>query len=382
MLVRRFADRMIASATRVPRAGPAAAAGRAPAGDVEGTAVDVEPTTCRGGRGERARPDGRRGLHRRRHLLVRRPRGGVLRARPRGRRAGPTARCRAARSACCSPAASRSGSWPRAARRSAPDADWGELRLPGLAVTHARGRTRAGGSRCRRRAARASTSSSRRRRRRRSSRGRRRRAPRRHGGPRAAVPRPRHGGRAADRLPRPARPRLGHGGLEPDRAHALARRVAGRQSVTSRPSARRAPRATPRRHLGRAARRRRRVPITDPRISTTYDGDGHQRRAGLELWVGEDDDYPRRGAGQVLCGSSVELGSCGSTARSSPGSSTAATASGATTSAPRLELRGLDAPERRALELPALARWRRRSGPSALVAARRRRRAGARGPRA
>ena len=35
----------------------------------------------------------------------------------------------------------------------------------------------------------------------------------------------------------------------------------------------------------------------------------HQRRAGLELWVGEDDDYPRRGAGQVLCGSSVELGS-------------------------------------------------------------------------
>ena len=51
------------------------------------------------------------------------------------------------------------------------------------------------------------------------------------------------------------------------------------------------------------------VAMADPRISTTYDGDGHQRRAGLELWVGEDDDYPRRGAGQVLCGSSVELGS-------------------------------------------------------------------------
>jgi hypothetical protein len=50
------------------------------------------------------------------------------------------------------------------------------------------------------------------------------------------------------------------------------------------------------------------VPISDPRISTTYDADGHQRRAGLELWVGEDDDYPRRGAGQVLCGSSVKLG--------------------------------------------------------------------------
>ena len=50
------------------------------------------------------------------------------------------------------------------------------------------------------------------------------------------------------------------------------------------------------------------VPIANPRLSTTYDGDGHQRRAGLELWVAEDDDYPRRGAGQVLCGSSVELG--------------------------------------------------------------------------
>ncbi len=50
------------------------------------------------------------------------------------------------------------------------------------------------------------------------------------------------------------------------------------------------------------------VPVADPRVSTTYDGDGHQRRAGLELWVSEDDDYPRRGAGQVLCGSSVELG--------------------------------------------------------------------------
>ena len=50
------------------------------------------------------------------------------------------------------------------------------------------------------------------------------------------------------------------------------------------------------------------VAVADPRVSTTYDGDGHQRRAGLELWVSEDDDYPRRGAGQMLCGSSVELG--------------------------------------------------------------------------
>ena len=50
------------------------------------------------------------------------------------------------------------------------------------------------------------------------------------------------------------------------------------------------------------------IAVRDPRVSTTYDADGHQRRAGLELWVGDEDDYPRRGAGQVLCGSSVELG--------------------------------------------------------------------------
>jgi hypothetical protein len=49
-------------------------------------------------------------------------------------------------------------------------------------------------------------------------------------------------------------------------------------------------------------------PIADPRLSTTYDGAGHQRRAGLELWVGEEDDMPERAAGEVLCGSTLELG--------------------------------------------------------------------------
>lgn len=48
--------------------------------------------------------------------------------------------------------------------------------------------------------------------------------------------------------------------------------------------------------------------IADPRLSTTYDGEGHQRRAGLELWVGEEDDMPERAAGEVLCGSTLELG--------------------------------------------------------------------------
>jgi hypothetical protein len=47
--------------------------------------------------------------------------------------------------------------------------------------------------------------------------------------------------------------------------------------------------------------------VDEARLSTTYDGEGRQRRAGLELWVGED-DYPRRGAGEVLCGSTLDLG--------------------------------------------------------------------------
>jgi len=50
------------------------------------------------------------------------------------------------------------------------------------------------------------------------------------------------------------------------------------------------------------------TPVIDPRLSTTYDGGGRQRRAGLELWVGEDDDFPHRAAGSVVCGSTLELG--------------------------------------------------------------------------
>ena len=48
------------------------------------------------------------------------------------------------------------------------------------------------------------------------------------------------------------------------------------------------------------------VPVGDPRLSTTYDAGGHTRSAGLELWV--DDDYPRRAAGEVVCGTSLNLG--------------------------------------------------------------------------
>ncbi len=48
--------------------------------------------------------------------------------------------------------------------------------------------------------------------------------------------------------------------------------------------------------------------IFDPRLSTTYDGDERQRRAGLELWLDEEGGYARRAAGEVLCGTTVDLG--------------------------------------------------------------------------
>lgn len=46
--------------------------------------------------------------------------------------------------------------------------------------------------------------------------------------------------------------------------------------------------------------------IEDARLSTVYDGDGRQRSAGLELWpAGED--FSRRGSGQAIAGSSLDL---------------------------------------------------------------------------
>lgn len=50
------------------------------------------------------------------------------------------------------------------------------------------------------------------------------------------------------------------------------------------------------------------VEVGEPRLSTTYDGEGRQRRAGLELWLDGDDELPRRAAGEVACGTSLELG--------------------------------------------------------------------------
>lgn len=48
--------------------------------------------------------------------------------------------------------------------------------------------------------------------------------------------------------------------------------------------------------------------IADARLSTTLDGEGRQRRAGLELWVGDEDPVPRRAAGEAVCGTTLDLG--------------------------------------------------------------------------
>jgi hypothetical protein len=47
--------------------------------------------------------------------------------------------------------------------------------------------------------------------------------------------------------------------------------------------------------------------VRDPRLSTTYDADGRQRAAGLELFVDEE-GFPRRAAGEAVCGTTLDLG--------------------------------------------------------------------------
>jgi len=48
--------------------------------------------------------------------------------------------------------------------------------------------------------------------------------------------------------------------------------------------------------------------VSEARLSTTADASGRQIRSGLELWVSDDDDYPERGIGSVVAGSTLELG--------------------------------------------------------------------------
>jgi hypothetical protein len=49
-----------------------------------------------------------------------------------------------------------------------------------------------------------------------------------------------------------------------------------------------------------------RVELGETRISTVYDGEGRQRNAGLELWI-PGEDYPLRGSGSVVAGTSLAL---------------------------------------------------------------------------
>lgn len=49
--------------------------------------------------------------------------------------------------------------------------------------------------------------------------------------------------------------------------------------------------------------------IEEPLLSTTFDGDGRQRRASLELWEARDEpSYPHRAAGEAVCGTTLDLG--------------------------------------------------------------------------
>jgi hypothetical protein len=51
--------------------------------------------------------------------------------------------------------------------------------------------------------------------------------------------------------------------------------------------------------------RERWLPVTEPRLSTTYDGSETPARVSLELWIGEGEhEYPRRMAGEASGGSS------------------------------------------------------------------------------
>ena len=70
--------------------------------------------------------------------------------------------------------------------------------------------------------------------------------------------------------------------------------------------------------------------VEEARISTVYDGGGRQRSAGLELWL-PDEEYPRRGSGQVIAGSSTSSSRRSRCTRpSSAGASTGARASART----------------------------------------------------
>lgn len=50
------------------------------------------------------------------------------------------------------------------------------------------------------------------------------------------------------------------------------------------------------------------IAIAEPLVSTTFDDEGRQRHAGLELWPDAEEGHPFRAAGEVLCGTTLDLG--------------------------------------------------------------------------
>ena len=46
--------------------------------------------------------------------------------------------------------------------------------------------------------------------------------------------------------------------------------------------------------------------VDDARLSTVYDAEGRQRKAGLELWL-PGEDFPRRASGSAVAGTSLDL---------------------------------------------------------------------------
>lgn len=48
------------------------------------------------------------------------------------------------------------------------------------------------------------------------------------------------------------------------------------------------------------------VEVSEVLLSTEYGADGVQRRATLELWVGDEDEQPLRGAGTLINSTSVD----------------------------------------------------------------------------
>ena len=313
LLVRRGALRMSARCARHARA---RRDGRRPPDDVEGTAVDIDPDRrppVSAPSREAPRRAARAGRHGRGHVLVRR-------TRPPGSTGSRAARALAAPTARRGSALARAVRRPRAAsarspRRHRVDATpLGALELPG-----SRRRTPLA-------ALDACASTPRRARLRRSS--SRRSAPPAELGGRRPVARP-AGWRATSSSAacsgtvarRAARGRLrsasaGTRGAIPDwdgsrwraRVGAWFDDGTGVALAAVRPA--RAPRTTPTRPSGaRCSAPSGALRVDDPRLSTTYDGDGRQRRAGLELWRRARTTTTRAAApARSSCGSTLELG--------------------------------------------------------------------------